>query len=141
MSALPPQTLRQAVESIDPLLLPHLGSIYLMLHPDGVTAWLGIHLMVDGQCARTPSGDVITIDASSLPDGVNVTARVRWPEIERQITLAVPLTDQLRELEDSGLVGGLDTARIDHGPGQTPRYTWIVKTHAGDAERQRWALR
>ncbi|MBI4589519.1 MAG: hypothetical protein HY725_11815 [Candidatus Rokubacteria bacterium] len=80
----------------------------------------------------------------SMPAGVTLAAWERWPDNVLALSAVRTEADILaaiRALEQSGLVGHLDLARVSEHHEDSIIDRYIVKTHAGsDEERRAWAF-
>lgn len=127
------------VEGIPERLRSRIAALWI--EPDGRGGWqvrISYSQMVSPypgeQAAAGPYA--ICADLDDLPAGVEARARTRYPDSVHALDVwgenpAPHLAHQIRALEDSALLGGLDAH--DHGG------RWLIKTHAGsDAERAAW---
>lgn len=124
-------TLTEIVCELEPVFVASLSAIRIEMADGEAVAVLNCALFTD----QVPD----YVRAADLPPGVGLTARVRWPDQRRPLSMDVPIDQQIRDLHASGLVGSLDAARFQEVSGGRRAIRWLVKTHAGsDAERFAW---
>jgi hypothetical protein len=135
-------TLLEIVRDLEPRLQEGLSAIEISLWKGRAVARLSFALYT--RSTRVGDTELYRIQVDTeLPAGVSLTGFERWPDLEKEITLTRDIRSQLKALQESRLVGGLDVAMFEPPPGATaeglPRYRWIVKTHASSQEeRDAW---
>jgi hypothetical protein len=131
------KTLAAIIADLEPAQRDALSGIHVTMDKGTAVARLSISLFGPIGFGRSTGG--ITVDTANLPDGVSVGGAERHPDIVRSLTTDTPLDEQIAALRESGIVGGVDAARVGPDKGG---YRWTIKTHAGSSdERAVWATR
>ena len=124
-------------DRLEPILRQHLSSLTIEMAGAEVAVRLSFALYGNSPSARTLRHTISVSDAP-LPPGVSMAAFTRWPDALYELPTDPDAVQQIRDLQDSGLVGSVNWHRFDHGAGE---HHWLVKTHAGSAkERASWLL-
>ena len=134
--------LTATIRALEPVLQRHLSDIGIRFLGDRAEVSLRFALFLDGERV---SGDPWLV-----PGDEGLRRKHRWPTAVRTIPLDPAMRDQILDLEESGLVGVLVSARHRSGAdfrkpwprrswGSPATGTWRLLTHAGSAaERQAW---
>ena len=115
------RSLKDAVLDLDPLLIRTLGALSIETRPEGHLVLF--RFMLYGQNLERET------DVEQCPD------------VEVLLDSDLDPDEELRELEECEIVGGLNTMKIESGwPGAgSGGARWVVKTHAGSqGERIEW---
>lgn len=125
------ETLAEIIASLEPVELRAVSALRI----EGESCRLSIAIFLPGAGPATMPEHIADVDLDDLPEGVTVSGWTRSPDIERAI-VPEDIEGQIREVEESGLLGHLDVSRYEIG-GQAA--WWVVRTHASsDAERAAW---
>jgi hypothetical protein len=129
------KTLAAIIADLEPAQRAALSGIHVTMDNGAATARLSISLF--GSIGFGRSG--VSVDTANLPDGITVGGTERHPDLVRPLSTDTPIDEQIAALRESGVVGGVDAARV--GPDRGG-YRWTIKTHAGSSsERAAWATR
>lgn len=145
-------TLAEIVASLTDRIRDHLVSIRVELIGADVTARLSISLFgpVDEEArvvyAQQGNQDrhALSVDTDAMPEGVAVTAFVRWPDVVRPLSMTPDITTQIQVLHESQLAGTIvatqsrvradDTAKARAAG--VPILAWSILTHDERARRR-----
>jgi len=128
------RTLAEIIASLEPVELRAVSALRI----EGESCRVSIALFLPGAGPAILPEHIADVDLDflDLPEGITVSGWTRYPDIERAV-MPVDVEGQIREVEESGLLGHLDVSRYE----VEGRAWWIVKTHAGsDAERAAWLV-
>lgn len=140
------RTLTEIVKELEPLLRERLTSMRVTVDGGQAVATLSILLFGPPGAFGQAGPYQITANLDGLPAGVQAAGWERFPDQRRVVRMDVPISDQIAELDASGLVGGLDAARYqynlsDANAAGVAALSWTIKTHAGSQqERTAWLM-